>query len=344
MKMIRPAWLGLAVLVTTILAGCAANAAAGSFPPRAGPDVRPVPAAAAPAGSKIYVANHGKDGRSPSVTVYAADAAGDATPLATLAGAGTSLQQLQFPGVDPSGTLYLSNSGTGDTATSGFVSAFPAADLAADPRAQKPLSRLASPEGIAFDSSGDVYVGTEGAIDVYPPHPTASTAPLRSITGTLAGSSGVYGLAIDAQNRLYVALSNQVEVFAAGASGNAAPIQEFDEPSDSGAGIASCLGIAVDASANIYCANFNNSTITKYKAGSTGTNVRPMLTAMDPSGGTSIDEPFGIFIDGNMIYVSNYGNDSISVFTSATLATGTASRTISGASTGLHSPYGIFVR
>jgi hypothetical protein len=254
------------------------------------------------------------------------------------------MQQIQFPGVDTSGDLYLSDAGTGGTATSGFVSSFgPTGQSGNQPYASR-ISNLPNPEGIAFDSKGDVYIAVEGGIDIYPPHPTASTKPLREITGTLANSSAPYGLAIDSKDRLYVALSDEVEVFAAGASGSAAPIQEFDEPSDGLAMIDSCLGIAVDSSANIYCANFNNSTITEYAAGSNGTMVVPTLVAAD-STMTSLDEPFGIFIDSaNTIYVSNYGNSSVSVFTKTTLAAGIASRRISGAATNLHSPYGIFVR
>ena len=45
------------------------------------------------------------------------------------------------------------------------------------------------------------------------------------------------------------------------------------------------------------------------------------------------------------LYVANYGNSSVAVFaTNGALAAGTATRLISGTTTGLNFPYGIFVR
>jgi sugar lactone lactonase YvrE len=254
------------------------------------------------------------------------------------------MQQIQFPGVDSAGNLYLSDSGSDSNAGSGFVAYFSATGQSGNQPSSFELSRLANPEGIAFDSGGNVYVAAAGEILVYPPDPTASSAPIRTLVGDFTFGEDIYGIAVDASNRLYVALSNEIEVYAAGAGGSAVPIQEFDLQSDTNAGLDSCLGIAVDSSSNIYCANFNNSTITEYAAGSTGTSVTPMVTATDATL-TSIDEPFGIFVDGSgNVYVANYGNSSISVFASGSLGAGTATRRITGAATGLNFPYGLYVR
>jgi len=297
-----------------------------------------------PAGPKIYVANHGKEGSNPSVTIYAEAASGNVAPLATLAGSHTNMQQIQFPGVDSAGNLYLSDAGTASSATSGFVAYFGATGQSGNQPSSFAFAGLANPEGIAFDSSGNVYVAESQQIAVYAPGSTSASAPIRTLASDIAAGTQPFGIALDASNRLYVALGDQVEVFAAGASGNDTPIQEFDETNDMLAGLDSCLGIAVDTSDNIYCANFNNSTITEYAAGSTGTTVTPTVTAMDATK-TSIDEPFGIFIDAsNTIYIANYGNSSVAEFTTTGLAAGTATRTISGTATGLNFPYGIFVR
>jgi hypothetical protein len=255
------------------------------------------------------------------------------------------MQQIQFPGVDSAGNLFLSDAGSASNATSGFVAIFGPTGQSGNQPPASSIANLANPEGIAFDSGGNVYVAVAGEILVYPPNPTATSAPIRTLRGDITSGEDIYGLAIDTSNRLYVAESDEVEVYAAGASGSAAPIQEFDLPSDPASGLDSCLSVAVDSSADIYCANFNNSTITEYAAGSTGTSVTPMLAASDLSK-TSIDEPFGIFIDNsNSVYVANYGNSSVAVFaTNGALAAGTATRLISGTTTGLNFPYGIFVR
>jgi hypothetical protein len=318
--------------------------------PSASPSPTPTPVytvvpVSLPAGPKIYVANHGKEGNAPSVTIFAAAASGDVAPLATLAGTHTNMQQIQFPGVDTAGNLYLSDAGAASSATSGFVAIFGPLGQSGNEPPSGSRTNLSNPEGIAFDSTGNVYVALAGEILVYPPNATSTTAPIRTLRGDLTDGNDIYGLAVDSSDRLYVAESVEVEVYAAGASGTAAPVQEFDLKTDPAAGLDSCLGIAVDSSANIYCANFNNSTITEYAAGSTGVAVVPLITASDPAK-TSIDEPFGIFIDAsNTIYVANYGNSSVAVFSGTTaLAGGTATRLISGAMTGLNFPYGIFVR
>jgi hypothetical protein len=185
-----------------------------------------------PAGEKIYVANHGKAGGTsynPTVTVFSATASGNVAPLAILSGANTNEAQVQFPAVDTAGDLFISDQGASGGSTAGFVSEFLPTKLSGNQFPTSTISGLDNPEGIAFDSSGDMYVATELAINVYPP---GSTSPMRTITGPYESP---YGIFVDAKNNLYVALSNEVAVYAPGASGAATPTQEFDTPATSSA-------------------------------------------------------------------------------------------------------------
>jgi hypothetical protein len=295
-----------------------------------------------PAGEKIYVANHGKAGGTsynPTVTVFSATASGNVAPLAILSGANTNEAQVQFPAVDTAGDLFISDQGASGGSTAGFVSEFLPTKLSGNQFPTSTISGLDNPEGIAFDSSGDMYVATELAINVYPP---GSTSPMRTITGPYESP---YGIFVDAKNNLYVALSNEVAVYAPGASGAATPTQEFDTPTDMTDGLNSCLSVAADSSGDIFCANFNTSTIVEYTAGASGTTAVPIVTGTDPTLAT-IDEPFGIFIDSNnILYVANYGNSTVAYAPTTDLATFAATATvIKGSATFLNSPYGIYAR
>jgi len=63
-------------------------------------------------GGRIYVANYGTGSASPSVTVYDAGATGNATPIATIKGASTLLDQPIGIALDAAGRIYVANSGT----------------------------------------------------------------------------------------------------------------------------------------------------------------------------------------------------------------------------------------
>ncbi len=63
-------------------------------------------------GGRIYVANYGTGTANPSVTVYAAGARGNATPIATIKGANTLLDQPIGIALDAAGRIYVASSGT----------------------------------------------------------------------------------------------------------------------------------------------------------------------------------------------------------------------------------------
>jgi hypothetical protein len=275
-----------------------------------------------PAGEKIYVVNHGNLGDSPSVTIYPVAASGAATPIATISGANTQLNQPFFDVVDSSGTLYVSNQGNPGTQTAGYV-------------------------------TGNLYVAVVDAIDVFAPGASGPATPIRVIGGSsttlqnlvLGGQPA--GVALDSTGDEYVAMGPAVLEFAPGATGNVAPTNVFggttpgSDPATTGppygsATLASCLGVAVSAG-ELYCANFNNSSFAVFvSAAAPGVTVES----------TGADMPFGIWIDtAGEVFVANYKNSSVQVFSSTTtFLTGLATATISGTGTNLNYPYGVTAR
>ena len=300
------------------------------------PSPTPVPTSPGP---KIYVVNHSTFGAgnagAPSVTVYPANANGDATPIATLAGSATMEDQIFFTAVDSNSTLYLGNQ-NGAT-NSGTVTAFtgPLGNVAP----AKTLTGLAQPVGIAVDATNALYVGELGALEVYSPGATAGAPPLHRIAGSNTSLSGqsAYEVFVERTGKQDVALQNAVVTFPYGADGNVAPLQNIYGEAT---GIVYALGVAADSSGNLFVTNFNLNDVLEFGPSATGDSA-PAATIAS----TSFDEPWGIYIDASdNVYVANRGNDSILVFAAGTFAAGIPTATISGAHTGLDNPTGVFVR
>src|SRR5260370_6003375 len=87
---------------------------------------------------------------------------------------------------------------------------------------------LTSPQGIAVDAAGRLYVANIAnpyTITIYASGATGNATPAATIAGSNTGLSQPEGIALDAAGRLYVAtlLNTTVTVYAAGAAGNATP-------------------------------------------------------------------------------------------------------------------------
>lgn len=130
-------------------------------------------------------------------------------------------------------------------------------DIAPDQVISGQASGLNTPNGIAYDSAGNLYVANTGSnsITVYAPGADGDAAPIKTLVGPATGLSNPQGVAIDSDDTLYVAntTSQSVEVFNAGwASGDTAPDRVIAGASTSLAGPAV---IAVDSLDRIYVSN-----------------------------------------------------------------------------------------
>jgi hypothetical protein len=322
----------------------------------------------------IYITNHFNNTigsaqystapQSASVTVYPASATGSATPIATIQGSNTQLAAVQYIAVDPAGNIFVSNIGPQPGATfgptSGFISIY-AAGSNGNVAPVNTIPNLQTPEGLAFDKNGMLYALSIDRIQEYPASSdgvTASGAAASAIaTTTIAGSStdlfSCYGLAVGPSLNIATACSDVANIFAPGAAGNAAP--GLIELPITGSGDAfqsdSWLGVSIDSSGDLELpgANNNQDNVSVYTAANLPASGASYTTPGTTSAlGTDFSQPFGIAVDSNAAdanttyYVVNYGNNTMSTFTSlTTLEAGVGTM---NALTGLNQPYGIAVR
>ena len=143
------------------------------------------------AGGRIYVANEGQNANGASVTVYAPDATGDATPIAIIPG--SFLRGLSYPqgvAVDARGRVYVADAVYPASAirvyapedTGGYA---PAATIAGG---NTGLADFV--DGIALDTMGRVYVASGNAILVFAANATGNATPLARVGGANSGLSG----------------------------------------------------------------------------------------------------------------------------------------------------------
>lgn len=180
------------------------------------------------------------------------------------------------------------SSGTGGSGSSaGTLALF--AGTAGGPGAANGAGAAASfssPNGVAVDADGNVYVADTNNQIIRKITPAG-------VTSTLAGTAGVLG--------------------SADGTGTAA---SFRYPT----------GIAVDANGNLYVTDAGNDTIRKITPGGVVSTLAGTATTIGSSDGTGssarFDYPFGIVIDSaNNLYVTDFSNSTVRKVTAAGVVT-----------------------
>ncbi len=190
------------------------------------------------------------------------------------------------------------------------VTAYPAAS-SGDVAPSASITGLRMPQGVAQDSSGNIYVANDkpASIVVYAAGSTGDATPIATISGSNTRLSIPLGVAVDSSGNIYVTnVGNNscdghasVLVYAAGSTGDVAPSASISGPA-SVTKLCYPTDIALDSSANMYVADDNG--VLVYPAGSTG-EATP--TAIIPSYGDNdkLTSPTGIALDsGGNIYVT----------------------------------------
>lgn len=293
----------------------------------------------------IYVSNGGGS----YVTIYAVGSSGDVEPAYTIDGAATGLNWPTAIAVDSSGKIYVLNE-NGGARNSGRVVVFAAGSKGnVSPIATISGSDagLFSPNAIAVDSKGNIYVSNEGGpnierpggVAVYPAGSNGDVKPSATVRGadvnmqlpctdTCCGNdTGIqnpYGIAIDSRSNLFVTSTSgcprsqgeSVRVFPAGSEGNVRPSAII---SGARTGLDSPAGVALDPRGNIYVANAGRygvgrydfpASIRLYSTGSNG-NVPPIATISGSNTGLDGRAVRGIALDSKEnIYVTSDGHDS----------------------------------
>lgn len=202
---------------------------------------------------------------------------------------------------------------------------------------QVTITGLSGPTGLAFDSSGTLYVannsGGSPAIKEFSAGASGAAAPVRTIT--LAGSYGVY---VDNSGNIYTTetVDSNLAVYPPGSKDPATATYTLT------GGVTTGLnwprGMLVDSAGTLYVANANGNTITEYaNGGSPGGNIVPTRTI------TGLNGPFGIAFDasGNL-WVANATGNSIMEFAPGASGAAVPLKTISGGSTGLNAPRSVW--
>jgi DNA-binding beta-propeller fold protein YncE len=181
------------------------------------------------------------------------------------------------------------------------------------PSGTKPLREItdglktATPESLAFDSAGDLYVGAQAdvkgphynVVDVYAP---GKKTLLRSISQNCYDNIRI---ALDPHDNLYVSCAmpqgGSVRVYAAGT-------KKLIRTITSGLGFVQ--GLAFDRTGNLYVANYSRHSITVY-APDSGSVLRTLTRG--------VDQPLGVALDslGN-VYVPDSRVGTVTVYASGT--------------------------
>jgi sugar lactone lactonase YvrE len=182
----------------------------------------------------LYVA-HGLSPYGNRVDVYAGGAQGSAAPARIITGKRTRLDTPFTVAIDARGALYVANEGTGQTGSITVYAPGAHGDSAPLRRIAGPHSMVQTPQALAVDARGTLYVadyGDESRVLVFAPTARGDARPIRVIAGDRTGLNNPSGLAIDATGYLYTLSSGtqRAAVFAPGARGNVAPVRTIAGP------------------------------------------------------------------------------------------------------------------
>ncbi len=283
--------------VVTTLAGLAGSIGSANGTGTAARFQKPLGVAVDTSGN-VYVAD------SDNETIRKVTPAGVVTTLAGLAGSSgsadgtTSAARFFSPtgvGVDGAGNVYVADRGNstirkitpGGVASPGGVTTL--AGLAGSSGAVDgtgSAARFGSPEGVAVDSAGNVYVADLGASTIRKITPAGAVTTVAGLAGTTGSADGT-GSAV-----------------------------RFNSPA----------GVAVDKAGNVYITDYGNATIRRMTPTGAVTTLAGLAGATGSADGTGsaarFNIPFGVAVDnaGN-VYVSDVFNQTIQSGSPATNAT-----------------------
>jgi sugar lactone lactonase YvrE len=242
--------------------------------------------------------------------------------------------------VDASGNVYVADTGNNcirKVTAAGVVTTLAGSVTNGFADGTGAAAQFNSPSGVAVDASGNVYVA-----DTYNNCIRKVTA--AGVVTTLAGSvnygyadgtgaaaqfSSPYGVAVDASGNVYVADSGNNcirmvtaagvvttlagSLYAGSADGTNAAAR-FNYP----------VGVAVDASGNVYVADFGNNCIRKVTAAGVVTTLAGSTEGYADGTGMAaqFNLPSGVAVDANgNVYVADYGNNCIRKVTATGVVT-----------------------
>jgi 6-phosphogluconolactonase (cycloisomerase 2 family) len=196
-----------------------------------------------PVNGDTYVANPSTN----TILIYAASAHGKATPIGTIAGSQTGLNDPFGVALDKSENIYIAN--RGNSSVTVYV-AGSTGNVAPTQTIAGTRTELDLPDQLALDSSSNIYVANatspsgNGSLTVYAAGANGDVAPTETIEGAKTELNLPNGIAVDSADNIYAANYNSstITVYAAGSNGNVAPINTI---SGSETGLESPRGILI---------------------------------------------------------------------------------------------------
>jgi len=275
-------------------------------------------------------------------TVYVADTNNNAIRKITPAGVVTTLAGGNGPGsadgpgttaqfheprgiaVDSAGTVYVAdyeNNTVRKVTSAGVVTTLAGkVDTLGTTDGQGTAARFMSLNGIALDSTGNIYVADAGtnAIRKITPSGLVTTFAGGGTTGQFGEPRGV---AVDASGNVYVADYTAHVIYKITAAGavsklaGTAPTAGAADGSTTTALFNAPSGLALDSANNLYVGDTSNNTIRKIS--STGTvatlaGLAGRSSSVDGKGTAArFEEPFSVATDGTYVYVADSTDHSI---------------------------------
>jgi hypothetical protein len=320
---------------------------------------------ASTAAGTVYVADTGNH------SVRTVSSQGGVSTLAGSAGQkgdadGTGTQALfAYPyglSSDGSGHIYIADSGNNAirvATTSGSVTTVAGSGgVAGSADGVGGAARFNNPSGVAADTAGNIYVAdtNNSTIRKIANGGTVTTfAGVAGSTGTTDGSGSAArfnapaGIAVDSAGNVYVADTNNDSIRKISAAGSVTTLAGVGGQAGSSDGMGGSArfnsphAVAVDASGNVYVADFFNTTIRKITSAGSVTTLAGAAGQVGFADGTGVvarfNQPYGIAVDGSgNVYVADTYNRAVRM-----ISPGGSVTTLNGSQARFYYPQGIAV-
>lgn len=206
------------------------------------------------AAGNIYAAGNDSAGTG-RIMVFAAGATGTPTPLRTVLGSQTGLNNPSGITLDSAGNIYVTTYTAGGSTANSIVEFAPNADGNVAPlrTISGALTGLNDPAGIAVDTNGNIYVADFSAnmVSIFGATANGNVLPTR----TFATVAPPGQIALDSSNNIYLALYSSngaygaVNVFPSTATGTPTPTRVVGGQA---LGSDFLMGMALDSKNNLY--------------------------------------------------------------------------------------------
>ncbi|HEY1738698.1 MAG TPA: fibronectin type III domain-containing protein [Acidimicrobiia bacterium] len=274
--------------------------------------------------------------------------AGRVTAVTTLAGSGNtsfadgtgtnaSFNEPNNLAVDSSGNIYIADTNNNrirKVTPAGVVTTLAGNGTAGYVNGSGSSAEFNAPNGIAIDSSGNVYVGDTNNNDIRKVTSSGTTSLFAGSSSQTAGSTDgsnatfnqPNGLAFDASGNLYVADANNNKIRKITSGGTTSTFAGsgtagYVNATGTSAQFNGPQGVAIDSSGNVYVADTNNNRVRKITSAGVVTLAAgsgTVGTADGLSAAAQLNQPKGVAVDpGGTLYIADSANSLIRMVNSS---------------------------